>query len=39
MVNNMTHIYIHDTNRSYLGIGYTRDKIIICNFFSKNLVG
>jgi len=39
MVNNMRHIYIHDTNRSYLGIGYTRDKIIIFYLFSKNMVG
>ena len=39
MVNNMGHIYIHDTNRSYLGIGYTRDKITIFYLFSKNMVG
>ena len=30
--------YLYDT-RSYMGIGYTRDKIIIFNLFSKTMVG
>jgi len=39
MVNNMRHIYIHDTNTPDCGIGYIIIKIAICSLFSKNMVG
>ena len=39
MVNNVRHIYIHDTNRSYLGIGYNNIKGDDNSIFSKNMVG
>ena len=39
MVNNMRHIYIHDTNTPDCGIGYIIIKIAICSLFSKDMVG
>ena len=39
MVKYMTHIYIHDTNPSNMGIGYDNIQGAIFNLLSKNMVG
>ena len=39
MVKDMTHIYIHDTNSSNMGIGYNNFQGAIFNLFSKTMVG
>ena len=39
MVDNIRHIYIHDTSSSNMGIGYNNIKDTNSNLFSKNMVG
>ena len=39
MDEHMIYIYIHDTNSSYLGIGYDNIKTADRNLFSKTMVG